>query len=56
MDPSEHLLGLWLNMYVASALALADAIWFIRTQRQRPQVAAEDASDSTPAHLSSRQL
>ncbi|MGE5288458.1 MAG: prolipoprotein diacylglyceryl transferase [Micromonosporaceae bacterium] len=55
VDPSEHFLGLRLNMYVASALVLAGAIWFIRTQRERPQVAAEDASDSKPADVSSRQ-
>jgi len=40
VDPSEHFLGLRLNMYVASALALAGVAWFVRTQRRRPQIAA----------------
>ena len=40
VDPSEHFLGLRLNMYVASALTLAGAAWFWHTQRQ--------AGDGTP--------
>ena len=35
VDPSEHFLGLRLNAYVASVLALAGVIWFLRTQRSR---------------------
>ena len=34
VDPSEHFLGLRLNMYVAGAVALAGAAWFWRTQRR----------------------
>ena len=34
VDPSEHFLGLRLNMYVAAAAALACAAWFWRTQRR----------------------
>ena len=33
MDPSEHFLGLRLNMYVASVLTLAGIAWFIYSQR-----------------------
>ena len=33
IDPSEHLAGLRLNFYIAAALTLAGAIWFLRTQR-----------------------
>ena len=35
IDPSEHFLGLRLNLYVASALTLAGAGWFLHTQRRR---------------------
>jgi prolipoprotein diacylglyceryl transferase len=34
VDPSEHFLGLRLNMYVASAVALSGAAWFWRTQHR----------------------
>ncbi len=34
VDPSEHFLGLRLNMYIASAVALAGAAWFWQTQRR----------------------
>jgi prolipoprotein diacylglyceryl transferase len=37
VDPSEHFLGLRLNTYVAAALTLAGAAWFVRTQRRRDQ-------------------
>jgi prolipoprotein diacylglyceryl transferase len=37
VDPSEHFLGLRLNTYVAAALTLAGAAWFVRTQRRRNQ-------------------
>jgi prolipoprotein diacylglyceryl transferase len=33
VDPSEHFLGLRLNMYVAIVLTVAGAVWFWRTQR-----------------------
>ena len=47
VDPSEHFLGLRLNMYVASALTLAGIAWFIRTQRKRHQDTPEAAPDTT---------
>lgn len=34
MDPSEYFLGLRLNTYVAAALTLGGAAWFVRTQRR----------------------
>lgn len=34
VDPSEHFLGLRLNLYIASALTVAGAIWFVATQRR----------------------
>jgi prolipoprotein diacylglyceryl transferase len=33
VDPAHHILGLRLNLYVASVLCLAGLAWFIRTQR-----------------------
>ena len=33
-DPSEHFLGLRLNMYVASVLTVVGIAWFIRSQRR----------------------
>ncbi len=32
MDPSQHILGLRLNLFVATALCLAGATWFVGTQ------------------------
>jgi prolipoprotein diacylglyceryl transferase len=32
VDPSHHILGLRLNFFVATALFLAGAVWFVRTQ------------------------
>ena len=40
VDPSEHFLGLRLNMYVASVLTVAGVVWFIYSQR-RGRPAAE---------------
>ena len=34
VDPSEHFLGLRLNLYVAAALTIAGAAWYWRTQRR----------------------
>jgi prolipoprotein diacylglyceryl transferase len=36
VDPSEHFLGLRLNMYVAAVLTVAGIVWFWRSQRRRP--------------------
>jgi len=49
VDPSEHFLGLRLNAYVASVLALAGVIWFLRTQRSRPAATPAAAADAVPA-------
>ncbi len=49
VDPSEHFLGLRLNTYVASVLALAGVIWFLRTQRSRPAATPAAAVDALPA-------
>ena len=49
VDPSEHFLGLRLNLYVAAALTLAGAIWFHRTQHA--PAPAKAASPPLPASL-----
>ena len=61
MDPSEHFLGLRLNMYVASVLTVAGVVWFIYSQRRgrpaaelparRPDSGADSAgpAESDPA-------
>ena len=36
IDPSHHLFGLRLNLYVAAILTLAAAVWFVWIQRRRP--------------------
>ena len=36
VDPAKHILGLRLNLYVASILCLAGLAWFARIQRERP--------------------
>ena len=48
VDPSEHFLGLRLNAYVASVLALAGVIWFLRTQRRRPAATPAATADAAP--------
>jgi prolipoprotein diacylglyceryltransferase len=61
VDPSEHFLGLRLNMYVASVLTVAGVAWFIYSQRhgrpaaelpaRRPDSGVEGAAaaESEPA-------
>ncbi len=44
VDPSEHFLGLRLNMYVAIAGAIAGGVWFWYTQRYGKGVPATDGA------------
>jgi len=49
VDPSEHFLGLRLNMYVAAVLTLTGLAWFVYSQRRgRP---ASELSATGPGHL-----
>ena len=49
VDPSEHFLGLRLNMYVASVLTLAGLIWFVIAQRRgRPHAVLAPAAAAEP--------
>ena len=47
VDPSEHFLGLRLNMYVASVLTVAGVVWFIYSQRRGLPAAELPASGRT---------
>jgi prolipoprotein diacylglyceryl transferase len=63
VDPSEHFLGLRLNMYVASVLTLVGIAWFIRSQRRgrpaaelharRPESADGESADADSADAGS---
>jgi prolipoprotein diacylglyceryltransferase len=44
IDYSQHFLGLRLNMYVATALMIAGAVWFWRSQRRREAPAGAPAA------------
>ncbi len=44
VDPSEHFLGLRLNMYVAIALTIAGLAWFWQVQRRQPAAAGPPGS------------
>jgi prolipoprotein diacylglyceryl transferase len=44
VDPSEHFLGLRLNMYVAIALTIVGLAWFWQVQRRQPAAAGPPGS------------
>jgi prolipoprotein diacylglyceryl transferase len=51
IDPSEHLFGLRLNLYIASALTIGGLVWFALLQRRAARSAAgstERAIDDQP--------
>ena len=66
MDPSEHFLGLRLNMYVASVLTVVGVVWFIYSQRrgrpaaelpaQRPDSEADSGRDGAGTRSESGRL
>jgi len=49
MDSSAHFLGLRLNMYIAIALTVAGAVWFVRSQRPGRSTAANAPPAADPA-------
>lgn len=49
VDPAHHILGLRLNLYVASILCLAGLAWFVRTQRTAAPAATDAARTAGPA-------
>ena len=48
IDSSAHFLGLRLNMYIAIALTVAGAVWFVRSQRKGRSTAAQLAAAAPP--------
>ena len=48
IDSSVYLLGLRLNMYIASALAVFGAIWFYRSQRRPASAETVDPAPPGP--------
>src|SRR5205807_3682155 len=52
IDSSVYFLGLRLDMYIASSLAVTGAVWFYRSQRRPLPVAAATASGPAGASLS----
>ena len=47
IDSSVYILGLRLNLYIASILTVFGAVWFVRSQR-RPEPAAPDPASPEP--------
>jgi prolipoprotein diacylglyceryl transferase len=49
IDSSAHFLGLRLNMYIAIALTVIGAVWFVRSQRPGRRTAANAPPGAEPA-------
>ena len=48
IDSSAHFLGLRLNMYIAIALTIAGAVWFVRSQRRGAKVVGARTAAAGP--------
>ena len=48
IDSSEHFLGLRLNFYIATILAIIGLVWFIVSQRRKGDVPPAEPSESIP--------
>ncbi len=48
VDPAHHILGLRLNLYVASILCVVGLAWFVRTQRRTVGPAASQPQEAQP--------
>jgi prolipoprotein diacylglyceryl transferase len=51
VDPAHHIFGLRLNLYVAGALTVAGAIWFVASQRQSNSEKAKGSRRRAPTLL-----
>ncbi len=49
IDSSEHFLGLRLNFYIATILAVTGIVWFIRSQRAKGDAPPGQPADSVPS-------
>jgi prolipoprotein diacylglyceryl transferase len=47
VDPAHHILGLRLNLYVASILCVVGLVWFVRTQRAGARAPSSPPKDPT---------
>ncbi len=48
IDSSEHFLGLRLNFYIATILAIIGLVWFIRSQRKKGDEPPAESAESIP--------
>jgi prolipoprotein diacylglyceryl transferase len=48
IDSSEHFLGLRLNFYIATILAIIGLVWFIRSQRKKGDEPPAEPAESIP--------
>jgi prolipoprotein diacylglyceryl transferase len=48
IDSSEHFLGLRLNFYIATILAIIGLVWFIRSQRRKGDEPPAEPAESIP--------
>ena len=50
IDSSEHFLGLRLNTYIATVLAITGIVWFIVSQRRKGDAAPAEPTESVPSN------
>jgi len=50
IDSSEHFLGLRLNTYIATILAITGLVWFIRSQRRKGDEPPAEPAESVPSN------
>jgi prolipoprotein diacylglyceryl transferase len=49
IDSSEHFLGLRLNFYIATTLAITGIVWFIASQRRKDDATPAEPAESVPS-------
>ena len=50
IDSSEHFLGLRLNTYIATILAITGIVWFIMSQRRKGDAAPAEPAEPVPSN------
>lgn len=50
IDSSEHFLGLRLNFYIATTLAIIGIVWFIMSQRRKDNASPAEPAESVPSN------
>ena len=51
IDSSEHFLGLRLNTYIATILAITGIVWFIMSQRRKVDATPAEPAESVPSNV-----